>query len=96
MRERHLEPEPSSERSTQDVAWRASVQRLAARVQHELNNPLAALLAEAQLLGMDATLAEEHRVAVDRIVELTRRIVATVRELESLGDEGTPRGEDVM
>jgi hypothetical protein len=45
---------------------------------------------------MDMTLAEEHRVAVDRIVELTRRIVATVRELESLGDEGTPRGEDVM
>ena len=77
------------------MAWRVSVQRLAARVQHELNNPLAALLAEAQLLGMDTTLAEEHRIAVERIVELTRRIVTTVRDLETLGDEGALRGEDV-
>ncbi|MDQ3811951.1 MAG: hypothetical protein M3336_16840 [Chloroflexota bacterium] len=70
------------------------MQHLASRVQHELNNPLAALLAEAQLLGMDATLAEEHRVAVQRIVELTRRIVATVRQLEGLTDERSPRGEE--
>ncbi len=86
--------EPPVDQSAGDSAWRASVQQLASRVQHELNNPLAALLAEAQLLGMDATLSEEHRVAVQRIVDLTRRIVATVRELEVLSHEGGPRGEE--
>ena len=95
MRERHQEPEPTGAPSEGNVAWRASVQQLAARVQHELNNPLAALLAEAQLLGMDATLAEEHRIAVERIVELTRRIVTTVRDLETLSEHGALRGEDV-
>ena len=43
---------------------------------------------------MDATLSDEHRVAVQRIVDLTRRIVATVRELEALSHGGGPRGEE--
>ena len=51
------------------------------RIQHTLNNPLAALLAEAQLLEMEE-LTEEHQAAVKRIVELCRRLVGLVRNLD--------------
>ena len=53
-----------------------------ARIQHTLNNPLAALLAEAQLLEMEE-LREDHRAAVKRIIELCRRLVGLVRGLDA-------------
>jgi signal transduction histidine kinase len=53
------------------------------RIQHTLNNPLTALLAEAQLLEMEETLSDEHRGAVKRIIELCRRLVVMVRALDS-------------
>ena len=52
------------------------------RIQHTLNNPLTALLAEAQLLEMEE-LAADHRAAVKRIIELCRRLVGMVRNLDS-------------
>ena len=52
------------------------------RIQHTLNNPLTALLAEAQLLEMEE-LSDEHRAAVKRIIELCRRLVVMVRGLDS-------------
>jgi signal transduction histidine kinase len=52
------------------------------RIQHTLNNPLTALLAEAQLLEMEE-LADEHRAAVKRMIELCRRLVVMVRGLDS-------------
>jgi len=52
------------------------------RIQHALNNPLTALLAEAQLLEMEE-LAEDHRAAVKRIIDLCRRLVGMVRGLDS-------------
>ena len=55
---------------------------MTSRIQHTLNNPLAALLAEAQLLEMEE-LAEDHRAAVKRIIELCRRLVGMVRNLDS-------------
>lgn len=60
------------------------LQRLTALVQHQLNNPLAALLAEAQLLGMESTLDGQQRAAVERIIELVRRVIGTVRDLDSV------------
>jgi signal transduction histidine kinase len=53
-------------------------------VQHALNNPLTALLAEAQLLELEP-LADEHRVAATRLVELARRVVAAARQLDVSG-----------
>lgn len=66
-----------------------------ALVQHQLNNPLAALLAEAQLLGMEPTLGAEQRAATLRITELTRRVIALVRDLDVAmeGVERQPGGE---
>jgi signal transduction histidine kinase len=52
--------------------------------QHELNNPLTALLAEAQLLELEP-LAVEHRAAVGRIVALARRLAAVARRFEPGG-----------
>ena len=54
------------------------------RVQHEMNNPLAALLAESQLLELDPTLNEEQRDSVRRIVDLARRVIASSRKLDAL------------
>ena len=50
------------------------------RAQHDVNNPLTALLAEAQLLELEP-LAGEHREAASRIVGLARRIAAVIRRL---------------
>ena len=52
------------------------------RIQHTLNNPLTALLAEAQLLEMEE-LSDEHRASVKRMIELCRRLVVMVRGLDS-------------
>ncbi|HEU4630370.1 MAG TPA: hypothetical protein VFS08_11540 [Gemmatimonadaceae bacterium] len=54
---------------------------VAVRLQHALNNPLAALMAEAQLLELEE-LAPAHRAAVARMVELCRRMAAVVRQLD--------------
>jgi nitrogen-specific signal transduction histidine kinase len=50
-------------------------------LQHAMNNPLTAVLAEAQLLEMES-LPEEQATAVRRIVENTRRVVQLVRKLD--------------
>lgn len=52
-------------------------------LQHSINNPLAALLAEAQLLQLDE-LKPEQREAVERMIDLCRRLVALVRRLDAL------------
>jgi signal transduction histidine kinase len=57
---------------------------LATRLQHSLNNPLAALLAEAQLLELE-TLPQDHRESVERIIELCRRVIEVVRGMEGAG-----------
>ena len=57
-------------------------------LQHSLNNPLAAILAESQLLQMDA-LADDQREAVARIVALCRRMTAIVRRLDGVGGPGS-------
>ena len=49
-------------------------------LQHAFNNPLTALLAEAQLLELEP-LGAEHRAAVVRILELSRRLVGLSRRL---------------
>ena len=68
----------------------SDLQRLTVVVQHQLNNPLAALLAEAQLLRREAALAPEHLAALDRMIDLMRRINALVRDLDStVGDRTT-------
>jgi signal transduction histidine kinase len=52
---------------------------------HEVNNPLTSILAEAQLLLMDAsTLPPEAQKSVQTIQEMAKRIRDVVRSLQSL------------
>lgn len=84
--------EPSPKSSTAEAGHPPNeLQKLTALVQHQLNNPLAALLAEAQLLGMEQTLDAQQRAAVDRIITLVRRVIGTVRDLESVVEEKLSR-----
>ncbi|MBC7896222.1 MAG: hypothetical protein H7066_12480 [Cytophagaceae bacterium] len=57
--------------------------QIAARLQHRLNNPLAALLAEAQLLELEP-LAPDHATSVRRMIELCRRIIEETKSIEGL------------
>jgi signal transduction histidine kinase len=53
-------------------------------IQHAINNPLTALLAEAQMLELElAPLSDENRMAVARLVDLARRVVAATRRLDT-------------
>ena len=54
-------------------------------LQHAINNPLGALMAEAQLLQLEELNAEQ-RDSVDRMVELCRRISVLVRQLDALAE----------
>lgn len=62
---------------------------IAAGLQHKLNNPLAALLAEAQLLQLEP-LAPEHMASVGRIIELCRRVIEVSRSIEGIGGAPLP------
>jgi DNA-binding response OmpR family regulator len=69
----------------------AAAQRLAGigettlALQHEINNPLAALLVHAQLLASEAV-SGTAKSDLDLIVELARRIAGVVRRLDALKD----------
>ena len=53
-------------------------------LQHAMNNPLTALLAEAQLLELEE-LPPDQRASVGRIIQLSRRVIALVRSLDVIG-----------
>jgi signal transduction histidine kinase len=53
-------------------------------LQHAMNNPLTALLAEAQLLELEE-LSSEQQASVRRMIELARRVIALVRGLDVIG-----------
>jgi signal transduction histidine kinase len=81
-------PEMSQYNSDEQIAARElgrarsqlALGEAARTLQHAFNNPLTALLAEAQLLELEP-LADEPRAAVVRILELARRLVALSRRL---------------
>jgi signal transduction histidine kinase len=59
---------------------------IAVRFQHSVNNPLAGILAEAQLMQLDP-MPPEQSAAVERIVGLCRRIIELGRSLDGLGEK---------
>ncbi|MEP7000717.1 MAG: histidine kinase dimerization/phospho-acceptor domain-containing protein [bacterium] len=72
--------EQISARELDRVRAQLSLGEAARTLQHAFNNPLTALLAEAQLLEIEP-LADEPRAAVARILEQARRLVALSRKL---------------
>lgn len=80
-------------RELRELQRLVAVGEIAAGFHHEVNNPLTALLAEAQLLEMEP-LDEPLREAVRRIVDLCRRVIATVRRLDPIRPSaGAPAAE---
>lgn len=61
---------------------------IALGLQHSINNPLTALLAEAQLLEFEE-LPQDHREAVERIVVQTRRVIELVKGLDGISERKT-------
>ena len=57
---------------------------LVARVRHEINNPLAALLGQAQLLLRDQELNDKQRRRAETIESQAKRIEEIVGELRSI------------
>src|SRR5437870_1361367 len=57
---------------------------LVARVRHEINNPLAALLGQAQLLLREEELSERVRKRAETIESQARRIQDIVAELREV------------
>jgi light-regulated signal transduction histidine kinase (bacteriophytochrome) len=89
--ERVADTARSVERGRDSADAVTELQKNAARIQHAMNNPLAALLAEEQLLSMETTLSAEQRESVDRMIELTRRVIVLVRDLDELRGSHPPR-----
>ena len=81
--------EPAHYNSDEEVAVRElervrgqfALGEIARTLQHAFNNPLTALLAEAQLLEGEA-MTDEHRAALARMLDLIRRLVTVSRRLE--------------
>jgi nitrogen-specific signal transduction histidine kinase len=70
-------PERELRRVRAQLALGASARTL----QHAINNPLTALLAEAQLLELEP-MSQEQQEAVARIVVLIRRLIKFTRRLD--------------
>ena len=78
------------ERGVEDDLRRAVAERearvcemveLAARVRHEINNPLTGLIGQAQLILRTGGLSDDVRRRVETIEQLAKRIRDTVAEL---------------
>jgi signal transduction histidine kinase len=61
---------------------------VALKLQHDFNNPLAALMAEVQMLQIDAPNPDVQATA-DRMLELVRRLTALSRSLDGMRERKT-------
>jgi hypothetical protein len=62
-----------------------SAGEIALRLQHGINNALAGVLAEAQIMQLDECTAEQKE-SLERIIALCRRIIAQTRSLDGIGE----------
>ena len=64
--------------------WLAGIGETTIALEHEINNPLSALLGHAELLLMDGAISEDHREQLNIIREQAARIAQVVRRLAKL------------
>lgn len=93
LEQSRLDPDSIPARELRRVQRLVAVGEVAARFQHDVNNPLTALLAELQLLEAEP-LGEGQRDSVTRMIDLCRRVVAMVRRLDAVrpANDGTVDG----
>lgn len=66
--------------------WLAGIGETTLALQHELNNPLFALLGLAELFGTDPGTSENQRADIALIVAQARRVAGVVKRLAALKD----------
>lgn len=74
----------AAERELEDARWRAGVAETLAAMQHELNNPLAALLATLELATDERATPQEQLEALPQALRQTRRMVDIMRRISQL------------
>lgn len=74
----------AAEEALANARWMAGIGQTALAIQHEVNNPLAALLGNVQLMLMDDTLPSDVRDLAEETLEQVRRVVAVVKRLSVL------------
>ncbi|WP_018649141.1 MULTISPECIES: ATP-binding protein [unclassified Thioalkalivibrio] len=83
------------ERRMQHQEQLSAIGRVAARVAHDINNPLTVISSVTATLQRDGTLSEQQREMVDMIDHHTERCSRTVQELLEYGRPVTPRLQQV-
>jgi DNA-binding response OmpR family regulator len=71
--------------------WLAGIGETTIALEHEINNPLSALLGHAELLLMDDELSDDQRGELQTVREQAERIAAVVRRLAKLKDPRSAR-----
>jgi DNA-binding response OmpR family regulator len=74
----------TAEEALANAQWMAGIGQTALAIQHEVNNPLAALLGNVQLMLMDETLPADVRDLGDDMLAQARRVANVVKRLSTL------------
>ena len=74
----------AAEEALANAQWMAGIGQTALAIQHEINNPLAALLSNVQLMLMDDALSRDVRKLAEEMLEQARRVAAVVKRLSVL------------
>ncbi len=76
----------SAEDALARAQWLAGIGQTTLTVQHEINNPLAALLGHASLLSLGDPTPEQQAEHISVILDQARRIASVVQRLSKLKD----------
>jgi DNA-binding response OmpR family regulator len=79
----------AAEEALSNAQWMAGIGQTALAIQHEINNPLAALLGNVQLMLMDDALPADVRALGDDMLAQARRVANVVKRLSQLGTPKT-------
>jgi len=79
----------AAEEALSNAQWMAGIGQTALAIQHEINNPLAALLSNAQLMLMDDALPADVRSLADDMLAQARRVANVVKRLSRLEEPKT-------
>jgi len=74
----------AAEEALANAQWMAGIGQTALAIQHEVNNPLAALLGNVQLMLMDDDLSQDVRELGDDMLAQARRVANVVKRLSTL------------
>ena len=79
----------AAEEALSNAQWMAGIGQTALAIQHEINNPLAALLSNVQLMLMDDSLPADVRTLAEDMLAQSRRVANVVKRLSRLEEPKT-------